>query len=430
MIAAMSAPLEALRNVPLFADPRGGGPRAARAAAARAPLPRRRRGHDRGLDRRRLLRHRGRERRGAASAGEHRATLGPGDHFGEIALIDDGVRSASIVGRDRPPLLRADALGVPPVRGGAPAGRLGPPAGARAPHPRGAGERQLSSARVNGTEIAYEAAGAGPPVVLLHAGVGDRRLWDGQVDALAPSTSSSVPTCAAGASRRSRAGRSPSWTTCAALLDVARHRDARRSWRTRSAAGWRSTSPSPTPSAPRALVLIAPRSHRLGGLARAGRLRRGGGRAPRRGPGRRGRRAQPPHLARRPRPRPPPRSPPETRGARRRDAAPRFRARRSPPTRPRRRRSRAAGATRPRRRGSARSPSRRSSSPAPTTSRPSGRSPSALAAEIPNAEGALIETAHLPGLERPDELSRLVLDFLASAARLAGRLCCPGPQGR
>ena len=29
-------------------------------------------------------------------AGEHRTTLGPGDHFGEVALIDDGVRSASI----------------------------------------------------------------------------------------------------------------------------------------------------------------------------------------------------------------------------------------------------------------------------------------------------------------------------------------------
>jgi CRP/FNR family cyclic AMP-dependent transcriptional regulator len=28
--------------------------------------------------------------------GEHRTTLGPGDHFGEVALIDDGVRSASI----------------------------------------------------------------------------------------------------------------------------------------------------------------------------------------------------------------------------------------------------------------------------------------------------------------------------------------------
>jgi CRP/FNR family cyclic AMP-dependent transcriptional regulator len=30
-------------------------------------------------------------------AGEHRTTLGPGDHFGEVALIDDGVRSASIM---------------------------------------------------------------------------------------------------------------------------------------------------------------------------------------------------------------------------------------------------------------------------------------------------------------------------------------------
>ena len=36
--------------------------------------------------------------------------------------------------------------------------------------------------------------------------------------------------------------------------------------------------------------------------------------------------------------------------------------------------------------------------------------------EIPNAEGALIETAHLPGVERPEELNRLALGFLAGAA--------------
>jgi pimeloyl-ACP methyl ester carboxylesterase len=37
-----------------------------------------------------------------------------------------------------------------------------------------------------------------------------------------------------------------------------------------------------------------------------------------------------------------------------------------------------------------------------------------LAAEIPGARGALIDTAHLPGVERPDELNRLLVDFLAA----------------
>lgn len=37
-----------------------------------------------------------------------------------------------------------------------------------------------------------------------------------------------------------------------------------------------------------------------------------------------------------------------------------------------------------------------------------------LAAGIPGARKVELDTAHLPGLERPDELSRLVLDFLAS----------------
>jgi len=36
---------------------------------------------------------------------------------------------------------------------------------------------------VNGAEIYYELAGSGPPVVLLHAGIADSRMWDGQFDA-------------------------------------------------------------------------------------------------------------------------------------------------------------------------------------------------------------------------------------------------------
>src|SRR5215203_2092413 len=40
-------------------------------------------------------------------------------------------------------------------------------------------------ANVNGARIAYDVAGSGPPVLLLHAGIGDRRMWDAQIPAFA-----------------------------------------------------------------------------------------------------------------------------------------------------------------------------------------------------------------------------------------------------
>ncbi|HXV34960.1 MAG TPA: alpha/beta hydrolase [Gaiellaceae bacterium] len=71
-------------------------------------------------------------------------------------------------------------MGVPAVRRGASQGRLGAARVPRAALPRVPGERALSTAPVNGTELAYDSAGNGPGILLLHAGVGDRRLWDGQ----------------------------------------------------------------------------------------------------------------------------------------------------------------------------------------------------------------------------------------------------------
>lgn len=38
---------------------------------------------------------------------------------------------------------------------------------------------------VNGASIAYDEEGTGSPVVLLHAGIADRRMWRGQISALA-----------------------------------------------------------------------------------------------------------------------------------------------------------------------------------------------------------------------------------------------------
>ncbi len=91
----MSAPVETLRNVPLFAEL-----------------------DERELDQLAKQMHERRFPEGAdvtsegaggagffvitegnaevTVAGEHRASLGPGDFFGEIALIDTGVRTASI----------------------------------------------------------------------------------------------------------------------------------------------------------------------------------------------------------------------------------------------------------------------------------------------------------------------------------------------
>jgi CRP-like cAMP-binding protein len=92
----MSAPIDALRNVPLFAE---------LDEDTLETLARQ-------LHERRFPEGSAVTTEGSTGAGffviaegnaevivgeEHRATLGPGDHFGEIALIDDGIRSASIV---------------------------------------------------------------------------------------------------------------------------------------------------------------------------------------------------------------------------------------------------------------------------------------------------------------------------------------------
>lgn len=46
-------------------------------------------------------------------------------------------------------------------------------------------ELRSGSVRARGAEIAYDVCGAGDPLVLLHAGIADRRMWDEQLDPFA-----------------------------------------------------------------------------------------------------------------------------------------------------------------------------------------------------------------------------------------------------
>ena len=95
MIRAMSAPVEALRTVPLFAEL---GKRELEQLARQL--------HERRFPEGANVTTEGSTGTGffviaegnanVSVGGEPRGTLGPGDYFGEIALIDDGVRSASI----------------------------------------------------------------------------------------------------------------------------------------------------------------------------------------------------------------------------------------------------------------------------------------------------------------------------------------------
>ena len=45
--------------------------------------------------------------------------------------------------------------------------------------------RETGTAEVNGARIHYEVAGEGEPLVLVHAGIADSRMWEGQIPAFA-----------------------------------------------------------------------------------------------------------------------------------------------------------------------------------------------------------------------------------------------------
>lgn len=49
----------------------------------------------------------------------------------------------------------------------------------------GRGTSESGVAEVNGAQLAYDVAGDGPAMVLMHAGICDRRMWDGQFELFA-----------------------------------------------------------------------------------------------------------------------------------------------------------------------------------------------------------------------------------------------------
>ncbi len=52
------------------------------------------------------------------------------------------------------------------------------------PEPTPSSDRTTGTLDANGARLWFESAGSGPPVVLLHAGIADARMWDGQMESL------------------------------------------------------------------------------------------------------------------------------------------------------------------------------------------------------------------------------------------------------